>query len=661
VNPAIPMSPKGLYEFGPFRLDSSKHLLLKDTKALPLPPKAFEILVLLVEKRGTLMAKGDLLHAVWPDTFVEENNLTQYVSMLRKVLGDGVDDQKYIQTVPKLGYRFIFEVREISDGESDLVLARHTQTRIVVREEKEEEIAVHDVSAVPAEEHLPAVQPRRRPVLVWISGGLAAITLLLVGVYSHGRHTVGGSATNPQRIRSLAVLPFKNLSGDPGQDFFVDAMTDALITDLAQIRDLRVISGTSAMHYKDTHKALPEIALELNVDGVVEGTVFRSGDQLRITAQLVEAASDKNLWARSYERDLRDVIRLQDQVARDIAAEIKVKLTPQEQIRLTSASPVNTEAYQLFLQGQYFETKVTEDFLRKAVATLQQSIAEDPNYAPAHNALALAYESLATSGYESPLSQFPKAKAELSRALELDDSLADAHLNLAQIKLTFDWDWSGADHEMQRAFESNPSIYATGGGRGLYFLTMGRFDDAIAEYRRARALNPIDLDASLYVGQFFLLAGRYDESMVEFKKTLELDPNFLPAHAELALAYTRAGKLPEATTEYQKTRSLMAPRQALILDQWMAPVEILLGKRAESLKNADWWARESAHRHIDACILAAFYAELGFKDRAFQWLDIGFEQRSPSMAYLKIDANFPVDMRGDSRFQDLLRRMNFPH
>jgi TolB-like protein/DNA-binding winged helix-turn-helix (wHTH) protein/Tfp pilus assembly protein PilF len=660
VKAPIPKPSKALYEFGPFRLDAARHLLQRDSQPLPLPPKAFDILVFLVERRGELLTKGDLLSAVWPDTFVEENNLTQYVSMLRKVLGDGLDDHKYIETVPKLGYRFVSEVRQVSDGEGDFLLARHTQTRIVVREEKEEEIAVPDVSAIPAQDKFSAVRPSRRPVWVWISGGLAAIALVLVGVHFQNRHRAGIDAVNPQRIRSLAVLPLKNLSGDPAQDFFADAMTDALTTNLAQIHELRVISETSAMHYKGTNKALAEISRELNVDGVVEGTVFRSGDRVRITAQLVEAPTDRHIWARGYERDLRDVMKLQDEVALDVVSEIKVKLTPQEQLRLTKATPVNTEAYQLFLQGEYFGTRVTEDFLRKAVSTLQLSISKDPNYVPAHVVLALAYEGLATNGYDPPSMGFPNAKAELTKALELDEDSAEAHSTLGHIKMTYDWDWPGAAKEIQRALELNPNSASAQSTLGSYFIIVGHFDEAIKQMRHAEAQDPVGLDASVYAGQFNLMAGRYDEGIVELKKALELDPNFLPAHAELAFAYARAGKRAEASAEYEKTRSLMAPRQALILDQWMAPVEILLGKRAGALKNADWWAWQSSHRHIDACILAAFYAELGFKDRALQWLEKGFEQRSPSMAYLKIDANFPPDVRADPRFQNILRRMNFP-
>jgi len=232
---------------------------------------------------------------------------------------------------------------------------------------------------------------------------------------------------------------------------------------------------------------------------------------------------------------------------------------------------------------------------------------------------------------------------------------------LAQIKFVFDWDWPAAEKEYLRAMELSPNIATAQGGRDVYFLSLGRFDDAIAEIRRARALNPVDLSTSLLVGQICLIAGRYDESVVELKKTLELDPHFLPTHAELALAYTKLGKRPEAAAENEKTRSLMPRRQALALDFWMAPVDVLLGQRAIALSDADWWAHQAGHRHIDAELIAAFYAQLGYKEKAFQWLEKGFEQRSPSMAYIKFDANFPEDMHYDPRFQNILRRMNVPN
>jgi TolB-like protein/DNA-binding winged helix-turn-helix (wHTH) protein/tetratricopeptide (TPR) repeat protein len=628
-----------IYEFGPFRLESGQHLLLRDRQPVAIPPKAFEILTTLLDHRGALVSKEDLQNRVWPDTFVDENNLTQQISLLRRILGESPEEPQYIETVPRFGYRFIAPAQQKDD------------------------VGPQAGALAAAEEGLPAARSTRRRVLSWSAGSAVAIVLaiLLTGLYLRGRRDSRLSAANPQRIRSLVVLPLTNLTGDPGQDYFVDAMTDSLTTDLAQIHELRVISGTSAKHYKGTKKTLPEIARELNVDGVVEGTVFRSGDHVRITAQLVDAPIDRHLWARSYERDLRDVIRMQDEVARDIVGEIKVNLTPQEQKRLTNAPPVDTEAYQLYLQGQYFETRATEDYLRKSISTLQASIAKDSNFAPAHAVLAIAYDALSTNGYAPPLTEFPKVKAELARALELDDSLAETHAYLGHIKLTFDWDWSGGENEIQRALELDPNGADAHAAQSQYLAMVGHFDEAIAEMRRTRELDPVGLDASLYVGLLYLMAKRYDESIPEFKKALELDPNFLPTHAEMALAYARAGKRAEASAEYEKTRSLMGSRQALVLDQWMAPVEILLGKRAEALKNAGWWAQQSAQRHIDGYFLAAFYAELGLKDRAFRWLEKGFEQRSPSMVYLKFDANFPEEMRADPRFQGILRRMKFPN
>ncbi len=624
-------------KFGAFEVDLRARELRKHGFKIILQDQPFQILTLLLERPGEVVTREEVRNKLWPaDTFVDfDDGLNTAIRKLRQALGDSAEAPRYVETLPRHGYRFIASVQplkrsatEASPG-SEVIIAR-------------------------------ARLPVSRGWFVAVSTSVAAIVLLVAGTYFLHWRRSSLSAANLQRIRSLAVLPLKNLSGDPEQDFFVDAMTDALTTDLAQIHSLRVISGTSAAHYKDTKKTLPEIAKELNVDGVVEGTVFRSGDHVRITAQLVDAPIDRHLWARSYERDLRDVIRMQDEVARDIVGEIKVNLTPREEQRLSNAPPVDAEAYQLYLQGQYFQTRVTEDYLRKSISTLEASIAKDPNFAPAHAALALAYDAISTNGYAPPLTELPKAKAELTRALELDDGLAEIHADLGQIKLTFDWDWPGAAKEIQRALDLDPNSAGAHAGESIYLVVVGHFDEAFAEMRRARELDPLGLDTTLYVGEVKLMARRYDESIPEFKKSLELDPNFLPTHAAMALAYAQGGRRAEASAEYEKTRSLMAPRQALILDQWLAPVEILLGKRAEALKNADWWAHESAQRYTDAYRLAAFYGELGLPDRAFPWLEKGFEQRSPSMAYLKIDASFPDEMRADPRFQDALRRMNFP-
>lgn len=622
-------------KFGVFEVDLRARELRKNGLKIGLQDQPFQVLTLLLKRPGEVLTREELRNKLWPaDTFVDfDDGLNTAIRKLRLALGDSAESPRFVETLPRHGYRFIAPVEDLGRVEPKSGL-------------------------LPAGEGLPAAS--RSPAVIVLSATLAAIVLLFAGLYfqSHRRATL--NAANPQRIRSLVVLPLANLTGDPNQDYFVDAMTDSLITDLAQIHELRVISATSSTHYKGTKKTLPEIARELSVDGVVEGTVFRSGEKVRITAQLVDAPTDRHLWARSYERDLRDVIRMQDEVARDIAGEIKVKLTPQEQLRLANAAPVNTEAYQLYLQGEYFGTKVTEDFLRKSIGILEQSIALDPNYAPAHAALADAHEALSTNGYAAPSVEFPKARAELIRALDLDEGLAETHADLGQVQLTYDRDWSSAEKELQRAVDLNPNSAPAHEGKAIYYLALGRFDEAVSEAQRTLELDPVGMDASLYVGHICILAGRYDEGIRELKKTLELDPNFLPAHAELAFAYMRLGKRDEAANEYQKTRSAMPAHQALILDQWMAPVEILLGKRAEARGNLEWWMKESARRHTDAYILAAFSAELGLKDRAFALLEQGFKQRSPSMVYLKFDSNFPADIHSDPRFLDILRRLNFP-
>jgi len=668
VNPPIPSPQKDLFAFGEFRLNPSKHTLQRNGKNLSLPPKAFELLVLLVQHNGELLTKADLLSVLWPNTFVEENNLTQYISMLRKLLGEGPgEDQKHIETVPRLGYRFVTKVQTLSaDGVSEVGFSKHKTTRIVVHEEELEETYEASEEASPASLATLSLENAQTQLLGlrrsgrWSLAALSCAVIMVAAVFLYRALWPLKAPAAFASHRTLAVLPLVNLSGDPQQEAFADAITDSLTMELGQLHDLRVISETSAMYYKRTHKKLPEIARELGVSGVVEGNVYRSGDHVRITAQLVDASTDQQLWANSYEAEVDGVLRLQDRVARDIAAQIRVTLTPQEQMLLSNARTVKPEAYNLFLEGQYFEGKITEDFLQKAIHSLQRSIEIDGTYAPAHTALAMAYERLTTNGYAPPTSVFPKAEAELKTALEMDSSSSQVHANLSYIKLAYDWDWQGAEKEIHRAFELSPNSEEARSGIAQMYLIEGRFDDSLAEMRQAQTFDPVGLESRLYLGQYYLVVGQYEQSIAAFQRTLELDPNFLPTHAEMALAYTRMGKKELAVVEYEKTRALMGPRQALILDQWMAPVEILLGKRELAVQTARWWTRESAHRYTDPYILAAYYAELGSSEQSFDFLFKAIESRSPSMIYLGVDKSFPAVMRNDSRFHTLLQKLNCP-
>jgi serine/threonine protein kinase/Flp pilus assembly protein TadD len=459
------------------------------------------------------------------------------------------------------------------------------------------------------------------------------------------------------RIQSVAVLPLADLSDQqPAPDYFADGMTEALITDLAKIKALRVISRTSVMQYKGVQRPLPQIARELNVDAVVEGSVLRSGKRVRITAQLIDAATDQHLWAESYERDLRDVLSLQGEVARAIANDIQVKLTPQEQARLVSARSVDPEAYQLYLKGRFYWSKRTEAGLKKGIEYFHQAIDLDPNYALAYAGIADCYSLLGWDlfGPLPPREALPIAKAAARKALETDDSLAEAHNSLAWTKLAFDWDWTGAEREFKRAIELNPGYAITHHWYAECLAGMGRYAEALAEIRQAQELDPLSLIISSIVGWVLYFDRKNDQAIAEFRKTLELDPNFWVAHWTLGRAYEQKAMFTEAIAEIQKAIDFSgsSPLSLAALGHTYA----VSGRRAEAERVLNQLKDSSKQTYISPYGIAAIHAGLGEKDQAFLWLEKAYEERSGWLIWLRAEPGSDP-LRSDPRFQDLLRRI----
>jgi serine/threonine-protein kinase len=486
--------------------------------------------------------------------------------------------------------------------------------------------------------------------------GLALLAALLVGLNVGGwRDRVLGRAS-ALRIESLAVLPLENLMGDPAQEYFVDGMTEALIADLGQIEALRVISRTSVMQYKGVKKPLPKIARELNVDAVIEGSVLRSGDRVRITAQLIQATTDRHLWAQSYQRDLHDILALQSDVAGAIANEIKIKLTPQEQARLARGRSVNPEAYRLYLQGRYYFSRRTLPAFDKSIQLFQQVLEKDPDTALAYAGLAESYGILPFYGGASAKEAFPKAKAAALKALELDDSLAEAHAALGFVLFYWDWNWSAAESELKRAIELNPGYVVGHHWYAEYLGAMGRHEQAIAQVRRAQELDPLSPLMLVIGGQVCRYARRYDEGMEQCRKAIELDSNYALAHVGLGRAYLGKEMYEEATAEFEKAARLDGSEHSLL---WLAFASAATGRRGEALKILDRAREQSKRGEISPLRLAYFYIGLGENQRALDWLEKAYEERDPYMSFLKVEP--PLDpLRSDPRFQDLLRRMNFP-
>lgn len=650
------MEPRSIYEFGPFRLDREARILFSDGKTVALTPKVVELLLVLVEKRGQLVAKDDLMKAVWPDTFVEEGNLTSNISILRRQLGVLPDGGEYIQTVSKRGYRFVATVKQVQDHHSIPCLGQGVGSVITpARDESSPSSQQVNPSPVPAVEAAETRSDwgkfvRSRVVL---AAGAGLLMLLLVRFYPEGwlRRWPGFGA--PARIGSLAVLPLENLSGDPAQEYFADGMTEALTADLAQIGALRVISRASVMQYKGTKRPLPEIARQLKVDAVVSGSVVRSGQRVRVTAALIRPATGQQLWAKTYERNLGDILDLQNEVARAIVNEVRAKVTPQEQVRLAHSRAVNPDAYEAYLKGRYYWHQFTEEALLKSIGYFEEAIKLDPVYAEAHAGLADAWISVHYIGAALLEEAHPKALEAAAKALQLDDMLAEAHAAMATIK-AHEWDWAAAERETRKAFELNPGYAPAHSVYSNRLRYLGRAEESIAEARRALELDPLSALTNESLGDAYLSARQYDRAIEQYQKTLELYPNQSPSRDSLGWAYVYKGMYDKGMEEIRKSLALYGEDPNLSPE--VAYIYAATGRKGEAQKILQRLLRTSKKVPVAAHHFALIYIGLGKKEEAFASLEKAYQQHSPMMAWLKVDPRFD-SLRQEPKFQDLMRRV----
>ena len=636
--------PSSVVRFGTYEVSLHSGEVRKAGLRIRVQQQPMKLLEILLEHQGEVVTREELRSRVWPnESFGDfDQALNIAIGKLRSALGDSADSPRFIETLPKRGYRFIADV-SVVDAD--------------VRSREPEPVA-GDLPAADPGHSLQgaglAVAPKRR---LWPSRGVIAVLALVLSLSILSFWLVRSRGRTPTSIRSLAVLPLENLSGDASQNYFADGMTDELITDLAQISALRVISRTSVMAYKGAGKPLPQIARELNVDAVVEGTVLRSGDQVRITAQLIEAAADKHLWSQSYEGELRDTLALQNRVASAIADQIRINLTPREQAALKSAKAVNPEAYQSYLKGRYFWNKRTADGLKVALAYFKQAIEEDPKYAQAYSGLADTYALLGDWQYAvmTPKEAFPKAKSAAIKALELDSMLGEAHNSLAFVQDGFDWDFDSAGKEFQRAIELNPG-YATAHHWYAWHLSLlGRFDEAIVEMRKAENLDPLSLIINADLAELLLLTHSYDESVIQSRKIIEMDPAFAIGHKQLGDAYLLKQMDKEAVAELQKAVRLSGGSPICIAE--LARAYVAAGKMNEAVKLLSDLEKRSTASFTDAPQIAMIYASMGNNEQAMNWLERAYEERfNPSIL---LRSGFRP-LRSDPRFEDLLRRVGLP-
>src|SRR3984957_20595525 len=623
--------------FGAFEVSLQSGELRKAGVRIRVQQQPLKLLEALLEHPGEVITREELRSRVWPNEsfgdFDQAVNIA--IAKLRSALGDSAENPRYIETLPKRGYRFIADVSFVdADGRMrrpDSASADSTGTEPGHRLEgngmagpPEPELGHqfkgNGLAVPPVTERGPqiqgaglAVSPKRRLRLT--GRGIVALALVLslailcvLFVRSRGHRSAA--------IRSLAVLPLENLSGDAAQSYFSDGMTDELITDLAQISALRVISRTSVMTYKGAHKTLPQIARELNVDAIVEGTVLRAGDQVRITAQLIDASTDKHIWSQSYEGDLRDTLALQDQVARAIAEQIQINLTPREQAALKNVRVVNPESYESYLKGRYFWNKRTADGLRVALAYFNQAAEEDPNYAQAYSGLADTYALLGDWQYAvmTPREAFPKAKTAALKAVELDSSLGEAHNSLAFVLEGFDWDLDSGGKEFRRAIELNPGYATAHHWYAGHLALLGQYDEAIAEMKKAESLDPLSLIINADLAELLVLAHSYDEAIGQSRRTTEMDPNFAMAHNQLAEAYLQKHMFDQAIAELQKAVQLSSGSPMCIAN--LARAYAFSGQRDEATALLSDLKTSSTPGFSHASEVAAIYASLGDKDQA---------------------------------------------
>ena len=562
--------------FGFFEVDFKAGELRKQGCRVKLQDQPFQILMILLQQPGELISREELRQKIWPaDTFVDfDQGLNNAIKRLREALGDDAERPKYIETVPKRGYRFV----------EKLELAR--------------------------------------------SGSVKS-------------------------IRSLAVLPLENLPHDAEQEYFAEGMTEALITTLAKIGELRVISRTSVMQYKGVRKPLSEIARELGVDAIVEGTVLRAADRVRITAQLIDTPIETHLWVESYERDMRDILALQSEVAQAIAREIRIKLTPVDEARLAKTQAVDPEAYEAYLKGRYYLNRRPAN-LADAIKCFEQATAKDSSYAAAYAGWADCLTYLTAYGISPPTEGSDKAKRLAQRALEIDNSLAEAHAALAFATI-YEYDFLSAEREFERAIELDPHYAPAHVIFGVLLGVMGRYEEAYTEVQRAIRLDPRSSVFNAVLGYVYLYAHRYEQAIEQCRKTLELDPNSAGAWAFLGWAQSCISLHDSAIDSLQRASKYWPGASPIA---WLGEAYATAGRQGEAQKILDQLRELSKERYVTPYGIARIYAALRQTDEALEWLETAYVQRANSMVYLKIDPVFDY-LRSDVRLQDIMRRMNF--
>ena len=582
-----------LYEFGPFSLDTRERVLRREGSPLQLKPKVYETLLALVSRSGHIVDKEELMRQVWPDVVVEENNLTGNIFSLRRAFAE----YQYIETVPRRGYRFTADVKLVKIEDVKLTDRSGAETEVVIKE---------------------TASTKRGP------------------------------------IDSLAVLPFINASADPEAEYLSDGITESIINNLSQLSGLRVAARSTVFRYKGRESNPQEVGQELSVGAVLLGRVLQFGERLIIRTELVDVLSGYQLWGEQYNRDLIDIFTVQEEIAREISETLRLKLRVEELRLLAKRSTESTAAYHAYLKGRYYWNKRTGDALRKAIQYFQEAIDTDPVYALAYAGLADCYTTLGWWRVLPPAESFPKATAAAVKALEIDQTLAEAHTSLAHVRLHYDWDATEAERGFNRAIESNPNYATAHHWRAEYFAATGRLDKAVDADKRALELEPLSLIINSGMGQFLYWARRYDEAIAQIKKALEMDPHFTAAHFFIGLAYLQMEMYEKAIAEFQQAVTLSGDNSFMIAS--LARAYAASGKQSEAQKIIETLTDKAKREYVSPLDVALVYAVMGAKDQAFEWLEKAYKERSAWLVFIGIEPGLDP-LRSDSRFTELLRRI----
>jgi TolB-like protein/DNA-binding winged helix-turn-helix (wHTH) protein len=639
-----------LVRFGVFEADLDSCELRKQGHKLRLQAQPCQVLKLLLEHPGEVITREEFRKRLWPeDTFVDfDHSLNTAMRRLREVLNDSPDNAIFIETLQRRGYRFIAPVTPVRTIEPlEAVLRTDAGDLSLPEPEAPDGLA-------------PTGKKSNRPFwrYAWIIGGSllfgAALGLSASWLMLHRSPALEVKA-KPLQVRSLAVLPLENIAATPGQEYLADGMTDELIASLAKVRSLRITSRTSSMEYKGTHKPLSEIARELNVDAVVEGTVQRSGGNVRITAELVQTSSDRALWAETYENQVGDILALEQQVANAIVRQIQIELTPQEQQALTATQSISPGAYEDYLKGKYYWNRRSEAALTKAINYFELATKDDPQYALAYAGLADCYGIIGAAivGTIPAKEVAPKAEAAAIRAIELGPNLAESQTSMATVRLNYDWDWAGAERGFRRAIELNPA-YATAHQRySLYLIAMDRKDESITEMQRAVSLEPLSVSMNFSLGWRLYMARRYDEAILQLRTAIAMDPSLALAHMVLGQAYEQKGALPQAAAEL--TQAVKLTHRSAPMIAALAHLDAISGRQDRAKELLKELTYPTRREYVSPFYIAMVYAGLNEHAESLLWLGKAVDDRSNPCIFLRVDPDFD-NLRKDAGFVTVLKR-----